>query len=479
MQDRDGQFLKMARRELKNELTQMFLLLLSVGAPFLRRIVMSSFPDPEAAETYARAIRTEAVERMPELLEAFERNATAAGATVLWAADAAEANNIILDLARHRAVRYITKGKSKITEEIGLNEHLVENGVEVFETDLGEVITQLLALPPFHIVGPALNVPPEEISAVFLKKGIIQEPTLDPVALGRAVRFYLREKFRRLDMGIVGVNMAVAETGSIINVENEGNIRMTKSSPKTLIAVMSLEKVVPGMEDAAHILRILCRYCSVIKVSSYVSIDTGPKKTEELDGPEELFIIIVDNGRTAIYRDPKTRQILRCIRCGACLFSCPVYAKIGGYPYGFTYSGPMGQVLNPMLLGIENTQDLYRACTLCGSCKANCPAGVDHPSLILDYRARSVESSRSGGILGARLYGAGASAVTRAMTKGWLWRCAAESARWILNRYVEEGYIKRLPGHARGWFQCRDLRAMPGKTFHERWEAIQAGREDI
>ncbi|HXK47410.1 MAG TPA: lactate utilization protein B [Deltaproteobacteria bacterium] len=476
MHSRVDKFVETARRELKVELSQAFLLMLSLGAPIMRQIGLSSFPDPAAAEAYSRAVRAEAVDRLPELLEEFERNATARGVQVIWARDAAEANSAILDIAQRRGIRYVTKGKSLVTEEIGLNEHLVEGGVEVFETDLGEVITQLLSLPPFHLVGPALNVPPEEISAVFLKKGIISEPTTVPVELGKAARAYLREKFRHLDMGIVGVNVAVAETGTFINVENEGNIRLTKSSPKTLVAVMSLEKVVPTMADALHLVRMVCRNCTGQKLSSYVSMDTGPKKTGEIDGPEEVFIVIVDNGRSEIYRDPQARQILRCIRCGACANVCPVYAKIGGYPYGFAYTGPMGQVMNPLLLGIEACSDLYRACTLCGACSKICPAGVDHPSLILEYRAREIRLKNGGSAdFRSRAGKALASLLSMVMGSSLLWRLGVKCARPVLNRFARGGYISGIPTGPQAWFGCRDLRAMPARTFHEQWQDLQAG----
>jgi L-lactate dehydrogenase complex protein LldF len=361
-----------------------------------------------------------------------------------------------------------------ITEEIRLNEHLISKGVDVFESDLGEVITQLLCLLPFHLVGPAINVPPEEISAVFLKKGIIKEPTTNPVELGRAVRVYLREKFRHLDMGIVGVNMAVAETGTIINVENEGNIRMTKSSPKTLVAVMSLEKVVPTMADAMHMVRILCRNCTGQKMTGYLSMDTGPKKAGELDGPEELFIVIVDNGRSEIFHDAQAREILKCIRCGACMNTCPVYAKIGGYPYGFPYSGPLGQVLNPLLLGIENTTDLYRACTLCGSCKKICPAGIDHPSILLAYRAREIEKkNRENRTMRSWLENTMATVSSFAMSNGRAWNLGVKCTRPFLNLLAHDGYIRNIPFGVKGWFSCRDLRTVPDKTFHDRWKDLQ------
>ena len=462
------------RRELKNERSQTFLSLLSFGGPLMRKLGMASFPDPDAAQAYAHAIRAQAVERMPELLQEFEKNATARGAKVIWAADAAEANAAILEIAKQRGIEYITKGKSKITEEMGLNEYFSAHGVEVLETDLGEVITQMLSLPPFHSVGASLNIPAEDISDIFLKKGIIKEPTTDPVELGKAARRHLREKFRHVNMGIVGVNMAVAATGTIINVENEGNIRMIKSSPKTLVAVMSIEKVVPGMEDALHMVRMLCRNCTGQKLSSYVSMDTGPKHADELDGPEELFIVILDNGRSAIYADPKIRQILRCIRCGACLNCCPVYGKIGGYPYGYPYCGPMGQILTPQMLGLESTSDLYRACTLCGTCKEICPAGIDQPSLLLEYRARELELRRKGKkALLPTIEHVLAWLVALGMSSGPLWRLGVKCARPLLNSQARDGYISGIPIGPRGWFLCRDLPAMPRKAFNELWPELQ------
>ena len=460
------QFREMARTEMKNEYSQQFLNLVSLGFPIMRQIALSTFPDPVAAESYSRSIRADVLERMPELLEEFEKKAISRGVKVIWARDAAEANEVILGIAKQKDVQYVTKGKSMITEEIGLNEHLRKNGINVYETDLGEVITQQLALPPFHLVGPAINVPPEKISDIFLKNGILKEPTTDPIALGRAARMFLREKFRTLEMGIVGVNMAVAETGTFINVENEGNIRMNKSSPKTLVAIMSLEKVVPTLDDAIHMLRILVRNCTGQKMTSYVSFDTGPKKADELDGQEDIYLVILDNGRSEIYKDVKVRGILKCIRCGACLNTCPVYAKIGGYPYGFAYTGPIGQAINPLLWGIENTTDLYRASTLCGACKETCPAGVDHPSLFLEYRWREIQKKHS------MVHNTVASIISFGMNRGWAWNLGVKCVRPILNSLSKDGYIKNIPLGVRGWFICRDLRAVPAKTFHEEWKDL-------
>jgi L-lactate dehydrogenase complex protein LldF len=361
-----------------------------------------------------------------------------------------------------------------VTEEMGLNDVLQENGIEPFETDLGEFIAQQLHRPPFHIVGPALNIPVEEISDLFLAKADMKEPTTDPVKLGYAARLYLRDKFHHLAMGITGINMAVAETGSIINVENEGNIRMNKSSPKIQVSIMSLEKVVPAMADAMHMIRLLCRNCTGQKLSAYISIDSGPKKKDEIDGPEELYIIILDNGRSEIYQDAQTREALRCIRCGACLAACPVYGKIGGYPYGWAYSGPMGQVLNPLLLGFDRTHDLFHACTLCGSCKSYCPAGIDHPKMLLYYRMLEANGRKkqTGEFItnkAAKFF----DLWTWGAVRAWRWKLGVKTVRPFVNRYAKNGVISSMIKPVDGWFRTRNLPAMAQKTFHDRWAELK------
>jgi L-lactate dehydrogenase complex protein LldF len=362
-----------------------------------------------------------------------------------------------------------------VTEEMGLNDVLHENRIEVYETDLGEFITQLLNRPPFHIVGPAINVPVEEVRDIFMEKIDLKEPTTDPVELGYAARIFLRDKFHHLKMGITGVNMAVAETGTIINVENEGNIRFNKSSSLTQISIMSLEKVVPTMHDAIHMLRLLCRSCTGQKLSGYVSMDNGPKKADEIDGPEELFIVIIDNGRSALYEDPLAREALYCIRCGACLNICPVYGKIGGYPYGWAYSGPMGQILNPLLLGLDRTQDLYRCSTLCGACKSVCPAGIDHPRMFLYYRTKDVEGDQKfKGKPRPWLESCFYKTWAWAGSGSWRWSLAARLIRPMINRNAQDGKPRKKIGSLDGWFRSRDLPAMPQKTFHDRWKKQKA-----
>jgi L-lactate dehydrogenase complex protein LldF len=474
MEIKTERFSEAAREGLKNAHAHGFLKLRANFVRARRETALSTFPDAAAAQAYGAAIREEAIARLPELLEEFEKNALANGARVFWARDAKEANEYIVHLAKEKGIEYVTKGKSMVTEELGLNEALEKNGVKAWETDLGEFIIQLLHLPPFHIVGPAINVPVEKVRDVFIEKIDLKEPTLDPVQLGYAARLFLRDKFHRVRMGITGVNIAVAETGTLINVENEGNIRFSKSSPRTQISVMSLEKVVPTLEDALHLVRLLCRNCTGQKLSVYVSMDNSPKKGDEMDGPEELIIVIVDNGRSKIYQDKIAREAMRCIRCGACLNSCPVYREIGGYAYGWAYSGPMGQVLNPLLLGLERTQDLYRATTLCGACKGVCPAGIDHPGLFLQYRAKDV--------LGEATFQARKRPWmersffrlwTWAVTRSWLWNWAVRIVRPFINKDAHEGLLGKVRGPFEGWFRNRDLPAMAEKTFHDRWRETQ------
>lgn len=473
MKIKTDKFVEAAKEGLDNAQTRALLNMMGAFTAAGRDAAMSTFPDPDAALELSRAIRADAIARLPELLEEFEKNAIAAGATVLWAHDAAEANEMILKIAIERNIRYVTKGKSMVTEEIGLNEVLIDNGIEVFESDLGEFIAQQLERPPFHIVGPALNVPVEEICDIFMKKAGMKEPTLDPVELGAAARRFLRDKFHHLEMGITGVNIAVAETGTIVNLENEGNIRLTKSTPRTQVSVMTLEKVVPTMRDALHIIRVLSRSCTGQKISAYVSMDTGPKQSGEIDGPEELFIVIVDNGRSDFYGDEQAREAMRCIRCGGCLTSCPIYTKIGGYAYGWAYSGPMGQVLNPLLLGLDRTRDLYGACTMCGECKAICPSGIDHPSLLLSYRTKDVEGSDGYGVEPRPTPGRakGKSSVglfSWATKKASRWNLGARAVRPLFNLGASDGVVGRFWGIFAGWFGSRDLPTMPKKTFHER-----------
>lgn len=471
MEIKTHDFKKTLKKEIQNTTNKDFLGLLPVFLSALRQMALSTFPDPAAAQKKGAAIRAEALANLPALLENFEKNATAAGAKVFWARDAAEANEYVLRLAQKKGVDFITKGKSMITEELGLNDYLGRNGIQAVETDLGELIIQLLERPPFHIVGPAINIPVNEVRDLFMEKIGLKNPTTDPVELGYAARLYLREKFKKAEMGVTGVNFAVAETGSIINVENEGNIRFNKSSPQTQVSIMSLEKVVPTLADAMHMLRLVCRNCTGQKLSSYVTIDTGPRRDKDLDGPEELHIIILDNGRTKIYENIQTREALQCIRCGACLNICPVYCSIGGYPYGWVYSGPMGQVLNPLLLGLGKTQDLYNCSTLCRACESVCPAGIRHTNLFLYYRSKNIEGDNAlqtvpPGILDKmkyKIYAGAAKSETG-------WKIASKLAKTTIKCANKKG---TAPAPLKFWLEKRDLPDETRDTFHERWKKLK------
>jgi len=474
MQVTTDKYRQTAAREMADDYTQRFLKLLPVRLAERRKQAYADFADPALAQEKGAAIRAQALADLPWLLETFEKNARAAGARVFWAGDADAANRYMVDLARKNGISYVTKGKSMITEEIGLNEAFASAGIRAYETDLGEFITQLLERPPFHIVGPAINIPVSRISELFQEKGVTDGPEEDPVKLGMAARRFLRERFRHLEMGVTGVNLAVAETGTLINVENEGNIRLSKSSPRIQVAVMSIEKVVPDTEAALHLIRLLCRSCTGQAMSAYVSFDQGPKTDNALDGPEELHILILDNGRTRIYQNPETRDALRCIRCGACLNACPIYGKIGGYPYGWAYSGPMGQVLTPLLLGLENSRDLFDACTLCKRCTSICPVGIDHPRLLLYYRQQNAAGDPV-------LKGSGMALTENALYLSYayiarhphLWRMFAAGVQKTLNQYAGDGKIRRGPSGLNGWFSSRDLPEMTGGSFHSQWRRIR------
>ena len=440
---------------------------------FLRSYALQSYEDPDQVMRDVADIRARSVENMPELLERFEERATAAGAQVYWARNSQEANQIITDIVTTKGIKLAVKGKSMVSEETELNHALEEAGVEVYEGDLGEFIVQQLHQPPFHIVGPAIHLSAEEISELFVSiMGI--EPTSDPVVLGRAARVYLRDKFASAGVGITGVNVAVAETGSICLVENEGNIRLATSKPPVHIALMSIDKVVANVGEALEAIGLLTKSCTGQKISSYISMITGPRMDGESDGPDELHIVILDNGRTAFYQDPELRQALRCIRCGACLGVCPIYTRIGGPAYGWIYSGPMGAVLNPLLLGVNRTQDLFEACTQCGFCQEVCPGGIKHLEMFNRYRqmviygypALNVTKESAKVTRFVKLFAWG-------MRSPWRYRISAKLGRSFLRRYVQGGRIKALP-MLKGWFQYRDLPAPAPHAFREWWASQES-----
>jgi len=356
---------------------------------FLQAKRRGQFPDLEELESLRElgaSIRRYSLSRLPQLLEQLEANLTAKGVQVHWAQSAEEANAIALGIARRVQARTIVKGKSMVSEEIGFNHAMEAAGIEAFESDMGEYIVQLAGEAPSHIIMPAIHKTKHEIATLFAKEvpGVAYTEDVDGlIQIGRRV---LRRKFADADIGLSGVNFAVAETGTLCLVENEGNGRMCTTVPRVHIAITGIEKVVEKLEHVPPLLSLLTRSATGQSVTTYVNFISGPRKADELDGPDEVHLILLDNGRTQAYADLQLRATLQCIRCGACMNHCPVYARIGGHAYGTTYPGPIGAIISPHLLGLESTYPLAFASTLCGACSEVCPVKIPIPDLLVRLR---------------------------------------------------------------------------------------------
>jgi len=355
-----------------------------------RAEALAEVPDVDALRDRLKAVRSATLARLAEHLETFERQAVAAGAQVHWARDGAEANHIIVDIARQHGVEMVAKSKSMTTEEIHTNQALMEAGIKPVETDLGEWIIQLAGEPPSHIVGPAIHKTREQVAELFSRELKRPMPSDDIPTLVSEARLALRQKFLAAGLGISGANIGVAETGSIVLVTNEGNGRMVTSLPPVHIAVMGLEKVVPTWSDAAVWLSLLARSATGQPLSIYTTAVTGPARPDDPDGPREVHIILLDDRRSE-QLGTAYEEVLQCIRCGACLNICPVYREVGGHTYGSPYSGPIGAVVSPLLFGLEEYEALPHASSLCGACLEVCPARIDLPRMLLELRNQEVE----------------------------------------------------------------------------------------
>ncbi len=357
-----------------------------------REHALAEFPDADAVRDHLKAIRSATIARLADHLEVFERNAQAAGAVVHWAETGDEAVRIVLDIARQHGARLAVKSKSMTTEEIHLNRALEAAGITPVETDLGEWIIQLAGDPPAHIIAPAIHKTRQQVAELFSPLAGKPLPAEDIPLLTAEARRLLRDRFLAADLGISGANLAVAETGSIVLVTNEGNGRMVTSLPPVHVAIVGIEKVVPTWKHAATWLQLLARSATGQPLSVYTSIITGPARGDDPDGPNEVHIILLDNGRSTWLGTPY-EEVLQCIRCGACLNVCPVYRKVGGHAYGSPYSGPIGAVVTPLIYGLENYPALPHASTLCGACLDVCPSRIDLPRMLLSLR---VDVARSG-----------------------------------------------------------------------------------
>ncbi len=428
----------------------------------LREQMLATLPDPEGARDHARAIRRHTIANLDRYLAEFVRNVEAVGGTVHWAADAAEANRLITTLAAERGVDLVVKGKSMVSEEIALNAALQSAGITPLESDLGEFVAQLAGEPPAHIVVPIVHKSRRDVARLFHER-LGSEETDDVARLTQIARETLRRQFLAAGLGFTGVNFGVAETGTIVVVSNEGNGRLCSSLPRFHVALMGIERLVPTLDDLALMLQLLARSATGQKLTSYTSFITGPRRAGDPDGPEELHLILLDNGRTRILSSPYA-EMLTCIRCGACLNACPVYRQIGGHGYDSTYPGPMGSVLSPLFGGFQRYADLPHASTLCGACREVCPVRIDLPALLLKLRRDTVREGLRPWWLGLGIAG-----YTFATRRPALFGLAARLASLASRLIARDGWISRLPPPLSAWTAARDFPAVPSETFQERW----------
>jgi len=429
-----------------------------------RTQAIAELDDFEGTRDEAVARRNRALANLDVWLERFEQAASARGTKVLWAETPEAASRLVVEIARRHGVRKVTKSKSMVSEEMALNRHFEAAGVQVVETDLGEYILQINDNePPSHIVAPVVHKSKDEVSDLFAR--VHQRPRLTDIPqMTREAREFLRPHFLSADMGVSGGNFIIAETGSVAVFTNEGNEGLcTVLPPKVHVAVTGIEKVLPTLEDLATVARLLPRSATGQSISNYFSILTGPRAPGEQDGPEHMYVVLVDGGRTGLLGG-EFQDMLRCIRCGACMNHCPVYQKIGGHTYGWVYPGPMGSVLTPAYQGIEKALDLPQAATMCGECHVVCPMKIPLPDLLRKLRERQLDRGlrpwRERAGLALWGFAAHRPALYRPLT-----RLASRVLRWIGG---DAGRIRNLPMSA-GWSEFRDMPAPKGPTFKERW----------
>lgn len=413
----------------------------------------SQFTDVNITRERAKNIKWEAIEHLDKYLVEFEQKITARGATVIWANDTAEALEAIGKICKERNCKTLVKSKSMVTEEIHLNDFLEASGIESVETDLGEYIQQLDGEPPYHIVTPAMHKSKEDVAKLFANK-LGTKPDLTPEELTQVARIKLREKYTEAEVGVTGANFLIADIGAIAITENEGNGRLSCAWPKTHIAVVGIEKMIPSVHDLPLFWPLLATYGTGQKVTVYNSIVTGPKQAGETDGPEEMFVILLDNGRTNLLANPTAREALYCIRCGACLNACPVYKNIGGHSYETTYSGPIGKVITPYLSGVDAYKHLSNASSLCGNCTEVCPVRINLHQLLLDNRHEAVTQGTS-------------TLAERVAWKAWM---VASLNRPMMN--MGNGKMKNWVVNKvfKGWAVHRSELDFTPKTFNEMWK---------
>lgn len=461
-----------ARAALADPQLQRALSGLPTGLVAQRTAARARLPEFEALRDVGRDVRNHALAHLDLYLETYEHNATAAGAVVHWAETGAEAREIISRICTAAGARIVTKGKSMISEEIGLNADLERQGFEVVETDLGEYLIQIRGETPSHIIAPAIHLTQEQVEADFraLHTHLPADRTLvEPAELVAEARAVLREKFLKADVGITGANFLIAETGSSIIVTNEGNGDLTQSLARIHIVIASIDKVIPTLEDLTTLLRLLARSATGQEFTTYTTLSTGPRRPEDPDGPEEYHVVLLDNGRSELLGS-EFREVLRCIRCGACMNHCPVYNAVGGHAYGWVYPGPIGSVMTPALIGVKAGGHLPNASTFCGRCESVCPMKIPLPKLMRHWREVEFEQglTKPGFKRGLAL---------------WAWFARRPRLYHLAARFGVaalgtagrgKGRFSWLP-FASAWTRDRDLPAPQGRTFQQLWAETQRG----
>jgi len=430
-----------------------------------RQAQMAALPDAEGLRELAGRIKQHAIENLDYYLEQLRQAVTRSGGQVHLVSTAEQARELITAIADRAGCKRVVKSKSMVSEEIALGHHLENHGLEVVETDLGEFIVQISHDKPSHLVLPIIHKTRASVGKLFAE--YFHTPyTDDPATLSGQARLHLRNKFRRADFGMTGGNFLVAETGHVCVVENEGNARQSLTTPRVLVSLVGIEKIVPRLSDLAVMLKLLARSATGQPMTVYTNIFGGPRQPGEKDGPEEFHLVLIDNGRTEILADEQYRETLRCIRCGACLNACPVYRKIGGHSYGSVYPGPIGALITPLFEGLKKYQDLPQASSLCGACYEACPVKIDIPKHLLQMRRDIVSRHIK-------------SAPERLVYQAWAWVLRSprlyaivnQLQKWHLRRSAKgTGWVSKLPPVASGWTKIRDMPAPAAKTFHQLWK---------
>jgi|TARA_B110000438_G_scaffold108678_1_gene106688 L-lactate dehydrogenase complex protein LldF len=433
-------------------------------------------PDWEDLRTKGKAIKDHTITHLDYYLGVLADNVEKNGGTVFFADDAEEARRHIIDLAHNRRIKTVIKSKSMVSEEMGLAEAMNDEGFETVETDLGEYIIQLANETPYHLIAPAIHKSRADVAKLLDDNYKDGDRVPDATELTILAREKLRSVFERADMSVTGVNFAVAESGSIALVTNEGNGRMSTTVPRVHVAVMGMEKIIPSIQDLSTMLRILIRSATGQRISTYVTMVNGKRKPDEEEGPEEFHLVIMNNGRQKLLEDPLMRESLNCIRCGACLNACPVYRKVGGHAYGWVYPGPIGAIVSPVLTGLKDASNLPSASSLCGACHDACPVKINIPRMLLELRYRTAEGS------------ADENERTSSAKERWIWKAwrigmmdrkrfdiGSRIASIVMKPLSQNGWLKKAPPPISGWTSTRDFPAIAKSSLKSRLKKRSGG----